>query len=78
VVLVIRSNGLDQPQEVVAKPLTGPNYQLLQRGPWCGNDCGDVVDMAPKLSQAEEARRLAAAENIPFATAKKRLQRAPK
>lgn len=36
-VLVIQGNALKQPQQLVAEPLTGPAYRLLNRGPW-GHD----------------------------------------
>lgn len=32
--LIIRGNGLEQPQQLVAEPMTGPVYRVLNRGPW--------------------------------------------
>lgn len=32
--LVIQGNGLQQPQQVVAEPMIGPNYRVVRRGPW--------------------------------------------
>lgn len=37
-VLVIQSNALSQPQQLVAEPLTGPAYRVLDRGPWVTQD----------------------------------------
>ena len=36
--LVIQGNGLGQPQQVVAEPMTGPTYRVLNRGPWAAED----------------------------------------
>jgi hypothetical protein len=36
--LVIQSNALQQPLQVIAEPLTGPAYQVLERGPWVPRD----------------------------------------
>ncbi len=32
--LVIQGNALSQPQQLVAEPMPGPNYKVLNRGPW--------------------------------------------
>ncbi|MBF6449505.1 AAA family ATPase [Nocardia elegans] len=32
--MVIQSNRLEQPQQLVCEPLTGPAYRVLNRGPW--------------------------------------------
>lgn len=32
--LVIQGNSLDQPRQIVAEPLRGPNYRVIQNGPW--------------------------------------------
>jgi AAA domain len=37
-VLVIHSNGLQQPQQLIAEPMTGPTYRVLNRGPWATED----------------------------------------
>ncbi|NKY35235.1 AAA family ATPase [Nocardia speluncae] len=36
--MVIQSNALDQPQQLVAEPLTGPAYRRVNRGPWTSTD----------------------------------------
>ncbi len=36
--LVIHSNALAQPQQVIAEPMTGPAYRVLNRGPWDTED----------------------------------------
>ncbi|WP_280300322.1 AAA family ATPase [Nocardia abscessus] len=36
--LVIQSNLLAQPQQVVAEPMQGPDYRVLQRGPWVSRE----------------------------------------
>ena len=36
--LVVQGNGLGQPQQVVAEPMTGPTYRVLNRGPWAAED----------------------------------------
>jgi hypothetical protein len=51
--LVIHSNGLAQPQQVVAEPMTGPAYRVLNRGPW------DTEDK-PKPDVPDENMRAAA------------------
>lgn len=38
VALVVQSNQLDQPEEIVAEPGPGPNYRVLKRGPWVSRD----------------------------------------
>ncbi|NKS15122.1 AAA family ATPase [Rhodococcus hoagii] len=49
--LVIRSNLLDQPQEIVVEPMAGPDYKVLKRGPWVSrND----IDDQPKQKRSEE------------------------
>ncbi|BBY43588.1 AAA family ATPase [Mycolicibacterium celeriflavum] len=40
--LIIRSNGLEQAQQLVAEPMAGPVYRVLNRGPWDGG--GEAVD----------------------------------
>ncbi len=68
-VLVIQSNALQQPQEVVAEPLAGPNYRLLNRRPWIpheasephgkearGNDLFDLVANDLQLCRIESGR----------------------
>lgn len=37
--LIVQANGLDQPVEIVAKPKEGPEWDILNRGPW-GNGSG--------------------------------------
>lgn len=32
--MIIRGNRLDQPQHLVAAPMPGPNFRVLNRGPW--------------------------------------------
>ncbi|MET4609457.1 hypothetical protein ABIC28_000427 [Rhodococcus sp. PvR044] len=32
--LVVQSNMLDQPREVIAEPMQGPDYRVLSQGPW--------------------------------------------
>lgn len=36
--LVIDGNGMSQPQQLVAVPLVGPFYRVIQRGPWGDTD----------------------------------------
>jgi hypothetical protein len=52
-VLVIHSNGLARPQQVVAEPMTGPAYRVLNRGPWHTED-------KPKPDASAENTRVAA------------------
>lgn len=39
--MVIQSNALSQPQQLVAEPLTGPAYRVLNRGPWSPAEAED-------------------------------------
>jgi len=32
--LIVKANALEQPQQIVAEPLAGPNYRIVDRGPW--------------------------------------------
>jgi hypothetical protein len=45
-VLVVQGNGLKQPQQIVAEPMPGPNYKILNRGPWVS--ARDEVEEKPK------------------------------
>lgn len=36
--LVIQGNALAQPQQLVAEPMAGPDYKVLNRGPWQSRD----------------------------------------
>ncbi len=47
--LVIQSNALEQPQQLVAEPLTGPAYRVINRGPWQPSE----VDEKPKEKRAK-------------------------
>lgn len=47
--LVIQSNSLEQPQQVVGEPLAGPDYRVLNRGPWAPAD--EVDDSKPKAEK---------------------------
>ncbi|MFC7451289.1 AAA family ATPase [Rhodococcus daqingensis] len=51
-VLVIQSNLLDQPQEIVTEPMAGPDYEVLKRGPWVARS--DAVDDKPKQKRSQE------------------------
>jgi hypothetical protein len=44
--LIIQSNGLPQPQQIVAEPMPGPNFRVLNRGPWAA--ARDEVDEKPR------------------------------
>lgn len=51
--LVIQSNALSQPQQLVAEPLAGPAYRVLNRGPWEPKEAsGDEVKPKEKRSKA--------------------------
>jgi hypothetical protein len=32
--LVVKANSLEQPQQVICEPLPGPNFKVINRGPW--------------------------------------------
>lgn len=32
--LIVQGNGMSQPQQIVAEPMAGPNYRVLNQGPW--------------------------------------------
>jgi hypothetical protein len=49
--LVIQSNALPQPQQLVAEPLTGSNYRVLNRGPWVRQEEGDRPSQVDKNAQ---------------------------
>lgn len=42
--LVIRGNGLAQPQQLVAQPMIGPDYRVLNRGPWVTQETSKPKD----------------------------------
>jgi hypothetical protein len=48
--LVIQSNSLEQPLQLVAEPLAGPNYRVLNRGPWAPADSEDSKPAKEKRS----------------------------
>jgi hypothetical protein len=48
--MVIQSNSLDQPQQVVAEPLTGPAYRIVNRGPWVPAE----TEEKPKENRSKE------------------------
>lgn len=50
--LVIQSNLLDQPQEIVVEPMAGPDYKVLKRGPWVSRN--DTDDDKPKQKRSQE------------------------
>ncbi|WP_280179884.1 AAA family ATPase [Nocardia cyriacigeorgica] len=47
--MVIQSNALDQPQQLVCEPLTGPAYRVLNRGPWAAAE----TDEKPKEKRSK-------------------------
>lgn len=49
--LVIQSNALDQPLQIVAEPMTGPNYKVLNRGPWVPKDDNDEKPKQKRKSE---------------------------
>lgn len=46
--LIVRANGLDQPQQIVAEPLHGPDYRVLSHGPW---DTQEESEEKPKKQE---------------------------
>ncbi|MFE3055164.1 AAA family ATPase [Nocardia sp. NPDC059239] len=60
--LVIQSNLLEQPQEIVAEPMQGPDYRVVQRGPWVVKaDTKDSAEPTPKRTAATLDRNAQAA-----------------
>lgn len=52
--LVIQSNLLDQPQEIVAEPRQGPDYRVIHRGPWADkSETSEPVEKRPKQTRAK-------------------------
>ncbi|PWV72795.1 AAA domain-containing protein [Nocardia neocaledoniensis] len=49
--LIVQSNLLDQPQQIVAEPRQGPDYRVLQRGPWVDkSEAAESTEPKPKRS----------------------------
>ncbi|MFR9803660.1 AAA family ATPase [Pseudonocardia sp. RS010] len=48
--LIVQSNKLDQPIEIIAEPKTGPDYRVISRGPWVKKD----EEEKPKQKRAPE------------------------
>ena len=82
-VLVIQANALKQPQQLVAEPLTGPNYRMLNRGPWSDDTAPEaefdaakwVVANCQGMNQQQAKDKLAAHLGITPGAARKRIQR---
>jgi hypothetical protein len=60
--LVIQSNLLEQPQEIVAEPMTGPDYRVLHRGPWVTRSEAEDDKPKPDRSKATLDTNLAIAQ----------------
>ncbi|MDO1485104.1 Uncharacterised protein [Rhodococcus rhodochrous] len=59
--LVIQSNLLDQPLEIVAEPMAGPDYRVLKRGPWVSrSDIDDKPKQKRSPKTLDENARMAA------------------
>jgi len=56
--LAIRSNLLDQPQEIVVEPMAGPDYKVLKCGPWVSRNDFDDKPQQKRLQETldENAR----------------------
>lgn len=52
--LIIQSNALEQPQQIVAEPMQGPDYRVLNRGPWVGSKDPDNTEEKPKQKRSDE------------------------
>jgi hypothetical protein len=52
--LVIRANSLEQPQQVICEPLPGPNFRVIQRGPWVTRSDESDADPKPKQQRSKE------------------------
>lgn len=59
--LVVRANGLQQSQQVICEPLPGPNFAVLNRGPWVPRE---EAEDKPKQQRSPKTldRNAAAAE----------------
>ena len=51
--LIVDSNWLEQPQEIVAEPMAGPDYRVLSRGLW--GDRAEAEDGQPRQRSSDEA-----------------------
>ncbi len=60
--LIVESNLLDQPVEIVAEPLQGPDYRVIRSGPWVTRT--ETAAEKPKREPKTLDRNAAAAEFI--------------
>ncbi|KMS87931.1 AAA family ATPase [Prauserella rugosa] len=56
VALVVQSNQLDRPEEIVAEPGPGPNYRVLKRGPWVAREDKPETEDKPKQNRADATK----------------------
>lgn len=64
-VMVVMSNLLDQPQEIVAEPMQGPDYRVVQRGPWVSKaERDEPTELKLKRSAATMNLNIQAAEYV--------------